>query len=219
MNIIIHACPERMWYVEEFLLPELRRQEAGAVTVWNDSEGRGNLKACMDAFAACSGDGDTWHLQDDVLPRRDFAERIRALEDFSGVVCGFVDEAAGPDFWKTGCRPMRDMWYSFPCVRIPDAMARGCAEWVRAGADRSCQANVLIGQNRGDDWFFLQYAAKTHPEGRVMNLAPCLVEHVDRLLGGSMACPDRDRTARAAYWDQPERVRVLEWKIRRRFRK
>ena len=57
MKVLIHACPKRMWYVEGFLLPELKRQGADEVEVWNDTEGKGNLRACMEAFAA-RGTGD-----------------------------------------------------------------------------------------------------------------------------------------------------------------
>ncbi len=39
MTVLIHACPKRMWYVEGFLLPELERQGADEVEVWNDTEG------------------------------------------------------------------------------------------------------------------------------------------------------------------------------------
>ena len=78
MKVLIHACPKRMWYVEGFLLPELKRQGADEVEVWNDTEGKGNLRACMEAFAARgTGDEGTWHIQDDVLLCRDFVERCR----------------------------------------------------------------------------------------------------------------------------------------------
>ena len=53
MKLLIHACPARLWYVEEFLAPELERQGAGHVEIWNDAEGKENLLACMESFAAC----------------------------------------------------------------------------------------------------------------------------------------------------------------------
>ena len=37
MQILIHACPARMWYVDGFLVPELRRQGAKHIEVWNDT--------------------------------------------------------------------------------------------------------------------------------------------------------------------------------------
>lgn len=61
MNILIHACPQRMWYVYEQLVPSLIAQGA-EVEIWNDKEGKGNLKACMESFAARKGDGATWHI-------------------------------------------------------------------------------------------------------------------------------------------------------------
>ena len=75
MKVLIHACPQRMWYVEEFLAPNLRSQGA-EVEIWNDVQGIGNLYACMESFKRRLGDGATWHIQDDVLPCRDFVKGI-----------------------------------------------------------------------------------------------------------------------------------------------
>ena len=90
MKILIHACPQRMWYVQEFLAPALQAQGADEIEIWNDAEGRGNLASCMASFAARTGDGGTWHIQDDVLPCRDFVERCRQNDE--GVVYGFCNE-------------------------------------------------------------------------------------------------------------------------------
>ena len=38
MNILIHACPQRMWYVNDFLVPMLREQGGEDIEIWNDSE-------------------------------------------------------------------------------------------------------------------------------------------------------------------------------------
>ena len=49
---MIHACPQRMWYVTEFLVPSMLEQgiPEADITIWNDTEKRGNLAACMAAF-------------------------------------------------------------------------------------------------------------------------------------------------------------------------
>ena len=39
MKILIHACPQRMWYVNEQLAPSLIAQGA-EVEIWNDKEGK-----------------------------------------------------------------------------------------------------------------------------------------------------------------------------------
>ena len=130
MKILIHACPQRMWYVEEFLVPELRSQGAEDIEIWCDRERRSNLRACMDSFAARKGDGGTWHLQDDVLPCSDFVRRCEELDE--GVAYGFACRNFGDrlDAWGLVYAP--DAWHSFQCLRIPDAYARECAAWVRS---------------------------------------------------------------------------------------
>lgn len=212
MKIMVHATLERMWYVEGFLVPELRRQGAENVRVWYDTQRRGNLGACCESFAACEGEGDTWHLQDDVLPAADFVRLCRGAEAVPGVVCGFVNENSGPDANLTGAQRGADLWYSFPCIRIPDTRARAFAAWILAGGDGGDEAKRWIREKRGDDWFFRRYMEMYHADEAVYHCKPCLVEHVDFLLGGSLCSLWRGYWARAAYWDDEERVEYLkEW--------
>ena len=218
MEVLIHACPERMWYVEGYLIPELERQGADRIRVWNDAEKRGNLYACMEAFAAMEGDGATWHLQDDVLPCRDFVKRCRQHD--AGVVFGFCCEyfLDNPEI----CGPvyLEDAWHSFQCVRIPDPWARECAEWFFSGAWRSSpcpELPVLKATNRGDDTFFREFLIERHGMETGENLKPNLVEHVDLLIGGSLLHQYRDYLARAYYWEDREALeRLREWLRRRK---
>jgi len=283
MKVMIHACPDRLWYVEGFLLPELRRQGAEEIRVWYDGTGRGNLLSCMEAFASlgtgedasplrcsariatpacaegespgtgergrpgplvrddgdgeadrCGGTGDrdpssapsgrlppgegrrgedTWHLQDDILLCRDFVRRAEELEAIPGILCGFVSELGGPDCNLRGRVYIPDMWYSFPCIRIPDALARGCAKWFLSGAwkqEADPAAFAMEAAGRGDDWFFREYMELRHGGETVLNLVPCLVEHVDWLLGGSVVSRWRGHPTRAVYWEDEERVEELK---------
>ena len=243
MKVMIHACPERLWYVDRFLLPELREQGAEEVRVWYDGTGRGNLLSCMEAFASL-GTGedaspggaeedrglpqsppatapserepDTWHLQDDVLLCRDFVRRAEELEEIPGILCGFVSELGGPDCNLRGRVYVPDMWYSFPCIRIPDALARGCAEWFLSGAWRreaDPAAFAMEAAGRGDDWFFREYMELRHGGETALNLVPCLAEHVDWLLGGSIVSRWRGHPTRAVYWEDEERVEELKRKL------
>ncbi len=111
MNILIHACPQRMWYVNDFLIPELARQGVDRMEVWDDTEKKGNLRACMESFAAREGDGGTWHIQDDVLPCRDFIKRCREHDE--GVVNGFCCRQFTDDPSVSGRVYVADAWHSF----------------------------------------------------------------------------------------------------------
>ena len=189
MKVMIHACPQRMWYVEGFLVPELERQGADEVEIWNDTEGKGNLRACMEAFAACgrrrslglrpSGGGDlstgcagppplsgeakgggTWHIQDDVLLCRDFVERCREHDE--GVVYGFCCEQFTDDPAKVGRVPVKDAWHSFQCVRIPDAWARECAAWLEGPGRTSGLYPIWIRSGKMDDDVFRTFLRNQH---------------------------------------------------------
>jgi hypothetical protein len=218
VKILIHAVPERMWYVEEFLVPALRAQGAENIEIWNDTGHKGNLTACMECFAARKSDGGTWHLQDDVLPARNFVQWAEALDE--GVVFGFCCRNFGDRLDACGTVYGCDAWNSFQCVRIPDAYARECAAWVRSMKWRtespSPELPVMWKLNKGDDTFFHEFMACWHPYDVVENVRPNLVEHVDWLLGGSTLHHFRDYLARAEYWEDEELVEALHAQIRAR---
>lgn len=217
MEVLIHACPDRMWYVDGFLVPSLRAQGIEP-KIWNDEARRGCLISCMEAFRACAGDGGTWHIQDDVLLAHDFAER--AAEHDDGVVYGFCCEYFLDDPDLTGEVYMPDAWHSFQCVRIPNAWARECAEWFFGRAWEAESVNVelpaLEAVNQGDDTFFREFLQCRHGTGTVTNLKPNLAEHVDLLLGGSVLHPWRAYRPTAHYWNDKHLTAQLRAALKER---
>lgn len=217
MKILIHAVPERMWYVNEFLIQALQAQGAEEIEIWNDTEHRGNLDACLDAFASREGDGGTWHLQDDVLPRRDFVTRCRDLDD--GIVFGFCCRNFGDRLDAFGQVYAPDAWNSFQCVRIPDAYARECADWVRSmrwqKESPAPELPILWQLGKGDDTFFHEFLQCCYPSEIVENVKPNLVEHIDWIIGGS-TIQWRDYIARAEYWDDEDLIDALRARIKAR---
>ena len=218
MKFLIHAAPQRMWYVNDFLIPELRAQGAKLIEVWNDEKKAGNLQACMESFRQIKGHAGTWHLQDDVLPCRDFIKRCYELEG-DGVVYGFTCNMFGDDIRQTGRVYAPDVWHSFQCVRIPDEYARECAAWYFSGdwrqdADPDLFALEDLGQ--GDDSFFRAFLQTRHGRERFTNAAPNLVEHVDWLIGGSILSPWRGLLARSALWNDQGELDALKREIKRR---
>jgi hypothetical protein len=216
VQLLIHASPERLWYVEGFLIPELLRQglREDEVEVWLDGrhgERRGNLLSCMDSFAARKGEGaeGTWHIQDDVLPCRDFVQRCQAHDD--GVVYGFCCEQFRDDPAQTGFVYPADMWHSFQGLRIPDELARECAAWFfeYASLEPMYYENTKTGKM--DDSFFHEFMETKHAADRVYNMRPCLVEHVDRLIGGSLLNEWREYWARATWFDESRVDELREW--------
>ena len=205
---MVHACPKRMWYVEGFLVPELERQGADEIEIFNDTEGLGNLRACMKAFASCAGNGGTWHIQDDVLLCRDFVERCREHDD--GVVYGFCNEAFTDDPLQTGRVSVEDAWHSFQCIRIPDAYARECAAWLDGPGKTSGLYPIWIKSGKMDDDVFRTFLIDQHGRETVENLKPNLVEHVDWIVGGSVLHPWRGYIARAYWWDDEDLVKELK---------
>ena len=212
MRVLIHACPKRMWYVNGWLVPELRRQGADSIEIWNDTEGAGNLAACMASFKARSGDGGTWHIQDDVILARDFVERCREHDE--GVVYGFFCEYFTDDPKQAGRVSVEDAWHSFQCVRIPDAYARECEAWLHGEGQNHENYPLWIRSGKMDDSVFRTFLIEKHGRETVENLKPCLVDHVDFILGGSVLHPWRGHLARATFWEDEDMVRELKESVK-----
>lgn len=213
VRYMIHTFPKRLWYVENYLIPSMLKQgiEKPQIIVYNDSKGEGNLRACMHSFASVDPyDDGTWHLQDDVCICRNFKILTEAL-DF-GVVCGFSSnmyDGTG----KIGPVKREEMWFSFPCIRIPNDYALECSEWVLKYIIGNPVYHKYWENGQNDDWAFRAYMRSFHKDDLVLNLAPNLVDHVDYLLGGTSQKNSRKKWCRAQYWTDIDLVKELEESI------
>lgn len=220
MQYMIHAAPPRMWYVDGYLVPSMVEQGIPRedIEVWNDTDGRGNLFACLDSFAECGKrDGGTWHLQDDVLICRDFAKRTAELvgnEVINGFACRNFE-----NMMHKGRVPAAFMWYSFPCTYIPNPIAEDFVEWFyREARHRDCYREA-ISKKKSDDWFFKDYMREVNGHVHVINLVPALVDHVDYLIGGTLVNPQRTfKVNRAANFPDPDLVDALAAEMKNRKR-
>lgn len=216
---MIHAYQPRMWYVEEFLIPSMVAQGIPRedITVWNDTERKGNLAACMEAFASCTAEGGTWHLQDDVVISANFAEKTREYDH--GVVYGFCNRYFHDDPGIHGEVYAEDMWHSFQCVRIPNNYARECVEWVRSGeAAKWGEPAILLKLNKGDDTIFRHFLIDRHGRETVTNLAPNIVNHIDYMIGGSAINQWRGHLAMSDLWEDSSIISKLKQQLEERGR-
>ena len=166
----------------------------------------------MASFRARTGDGGTWHIQDDVLLCRDFVKRCREHDE--GVVYGFCCEQFTDDPQQVGRLSVEDAWHSFQCVRIPDAYARECAEWLDGEGREHDDYPLWIRSGKMDDSVFRNFLTNRHGRETVENLKPCLVEHVDWIVGGSVLHPWRGYLARATWFEDDALVRELKASVR-----
>ena len=206
---LIHAVPKRLWYVNEYLIPSMVAQgiDVDNISVYTDENRDGNLKACMYAFATVDDDlKGTWHLQDDVLICKDFRAITEAL-DF-GLVCGFSSALYdGPG--RIGAVKAQDMWFSFPCIRIPNQYALNCSDFVLNDIIGNPVYREFWKDGVNDDWAFRMYVNTYRKDAMAINLAPNLVEHVDYLIGGTANGKERESQCRAQYWKDEDLVEQL----------
>ena len=218
MRYMIHSAPKRQWYVEDFLVPSLTEQgiDECDILVRCDTDRKGCLVSCMEAFQYCGEhptDG-TWHLQDDIVICRDFAKKTAEFND--GVVCGNVMKEWGPDYTKTGVQPVKELWYSFQCIRIPDELAGECAKWFFEDASKRTQAQYRnrVLRKKHDDDFFQFFLFEKYPNITIRNLKPNIVDHIDYMIGGSLVNAERNKPVnRVAYWQDESVIRELEDKL------
>ena len=209
---LIRAYPKRMWFVNDHIIPSMLAQGISAddISVYNDDKGEGNLRSFLNAcLTVADDDGGTWFIQDDVCICRDF-KRLTELYD-NGIVCGFSSERYDGK-GRVGAVHVQDMWFSFPCIRIPNKIARECSVWV----DKYIIGNHVYRQfwesGRNDDWAFRTFVFQRYPAELALNIAPNLVDHVDYLLGGGSG-GKRPAEVRAQYWYDHDLVQALEKKI------
>lgn len=200
----MHTCQQRLWYVDGFLLPSLKAQ--GIAPEMCIDTGAGCLQTTMDCFKTC---GDAWHIQDDVVICEDFAARTKDKPEV--ITCGFVYAGFGPDVGMMGRVNIRDAWYSFPCIYIPGEYAAGCADWFETYARRHPRWEGFARLKINDDGIFRDYMLENHPEAEADNLNPCLVDHIDYLIGGSIVGNEKT-PRRATYWyDDTPNKKLNEW--------
>lgn len=208
---LIHTYPKRLWYVKDYLIPSMVEQgiKLADINIYNDGKGEGNLRACLNAFASVKNDDKgTWHLQDDVLISRDFKERTEWYDH--GLVCGFSSLFYDGDIEeKKGAVSRDNMWFSFPCIRIPNKWARECAEWVSKYIIGNPVYERFWKNGTNDDWAFRQYLSTFHKDCVALNIMPCLVNHVDYLIGGGSG-GKREHPVTAQYWKDNDLVKELE---------
>lgn len=202
MKILIHACNKRLWYVHKYLVPSLHAQGITDVKIFLDKDNLGCLQACMKAFSETTGNGHTWHLQDDVVIADNFKALAESYDWFDGIVCGIrtrYDEGRPDGDGKTPMVDKGHMWSSFPCIRIPDVLARACAfSFYHCDGYEKWKA-----KNRGDDMVFRKFLRRSVPDAPYINAIPNLVDHVDYLLGWSTseAKAKNELPSRALHFD------------------
>ena len=214
---VIHACLDREWYVNDYLVPSMVEQgiPPDAIEVWMDRNRDGCLFSCMKCFAAYGKrGGGRWHLQDDVCISSDFKAKTEQYDD--GVVAGFFKAS-----WQTltpmaGRVPAVYLWNSFQCLRIPDDIAGGCADWFFNDAIYQDIYKQAVETNKMDDTLFHDWYTNAHADVYVTNLSPSIVEHVDHLIGGSVINRWRVESARGDLWDDDDAYEELRAKLARR---
>lgn len=213
---LIHYCTERLWYVRDYLIPSLKEQgiTSNEISVTGDYNRAGNLEATMHSFIELPNTGSTWHIQDDIVISKSFRCITQSVEkDMPDcIACGFSSEYDGSS--AIGKTDVRGMWYSFPCILIPNKVAKECGEYYFENKYEDKYVRLWAKNKKGDDSVFRHFLRGFYPKTSVYNIVPNIVEHVDDLLGGSLANPQRTAVVKSKYWIEESIVEDLKNKLR-----
>lgn len=216
-DYLIHACPQRLWYVENFLIPSMLKQgiKKENIEVYTDLENRGNLEAFVHSLSMIKQTDENsgrWHLQDDVVISKQFRRWTEEYDD--GLVCGFCN--CYSEKFPLGIVKPKDMWFSFQCMRITDSIAKEFAAWFYKEQEQNREYAGWAKQFY-DDYVFHVYMEQHYPLANVLNLTPNVVDHVDYLINGSIINKQRgDLNVRSIYWYDNDSINELEAQLERR---
>ena len=222
---MIHCCPERLWYVKDFLLPSMLEQgiDGSHIFIYNDKNKIGNLRAWVDScnrLAKLSDDkniGHVWHLQDDVVISKNFK---KVTEEYSiqplAIICGFT--CCYDDKPLVGIYELAEqkLWYSFPCIRLSTELTTKFAEWANVNLWQSKHFASAVRRNNCDDLIFKEWLYDNYEELHELNLSPNLVNHIDKWIGGSQCNKQRsdDQDTMSAFWIDNGELETLEKKLK-----
>ena len=214
---------KRIWYVQSYLVPSMIEQgiPKDHIRVYLDKNRIGNLRAFIDSCNRLNYWCDTydingvWHLQDDVIICKNFAEKTELLDD-AGLVCGFTCDYEEKPQPGTFLLSEEKMWFSFPCIRIPTSILKEFTNWANLNLWQSNYFRESVRRNNADDlvfreWLYDNYGNTTH-----LNVAPNLVNHIDDLLDGSVVSPHRTANTRSLFWEDDDLVGHLKCELDKR---
>lgn len=207
-KIVIHTYPKRKWYVDNFLVPALQSQGLEDITIYNDKYCIGNLMAFVLSLKDC---GSAYHLQDDVIICQDFADQIRNHTKY--ITCGFCIDSFEKHPESVGITNINNIWWSFPCIYIPGNIAEEFYNWFMDQKEKSADFQKMINSGKMDDYIFKTWLIEKYPDMLIEQLKPNLVDHIDYLLGGSIANSHRKEETRSKSFPDKELVKKLEGDI------
>lgn len=216
IKYMIHTYPKREWYVTKYLVPSLLKQGISKedIIVVSDREKLGNLNSFIESLKIIKY--DTWHLQDDIIIANDFKKRTEVLSYLSTIVCGFIHYE-----WNTGSTLMTEftipkfMFMSFQCIFIPKKYSDEFIIWINDKKTKE-KYKKLIETKKNDDLLFYKFINECYPKLDIYNCNPCLVDHIDYLIGGSSINyrAYEGQKVRALWWNDEKLVKELERRLK-----
>lgn len=215
MKYMIHTFPKRLWYVKKYLIPSMVKQgiKQKDIYIYNDENKFGNLFAFLDSLKYIienlTKEKGLWHLQDDVIISRDFKNITEEIAK-DKIINGFVNKNYA-NVEKSGEVNVKEYWYSFPCIYIPNRYIDDFLNWLEKVKDHAPFRKKYI-TGRFDDWFFYKFLEMEYPLDKMINLKPNLVDHIDYLLGFTSGKRSK-KPVRAEYFNDLDLVKNLERSI------
>lgn len=213
---VIHTSPKRIDFVNKYMIPCFKRYGIKDIYVWNDEKMIGQLDAWTDCarwiVEEKSDFCGTWHLEDDVIPCKEFKRLSESLPAMAEIIQGFITENKDFDFNGTlGVSTVKDLSYGTQCIYIPNSFLKGFIQFV----DEYVKTyNYRAGQYRRGtlyaDAVLRAYLRRYHKDATICNPDSCMVEHIDYLIGGRSVKKQKLYTTKARKFDNYYEVERLK---------
>ena len=223
MKYMIHTHIKRLWYVEDFLIPSMVKQNINEedITVVLDDKNKGNLQSFLFSLKAILKDEELkkedgiWHLQDDVIISKDFKKKCEYYGKKNTIINGFVSNTYNSlKLENTGKQPLKKSWLSFPCIYIPNKFIEGFLSWIDVvRKDERNDYKKRYESNRHDDFFMFMFLEEVHGNIDVYNLKPNIVDHIDYLIGNSINKPRKEKVTGYYFMDK-DLIKKLEKELK-----
>ena len=208
MNYLIRATSKRQWYVDDFLIPEMKKQGISEreIKVFNDNTGNLNsfINMCYFIVENYNWDDFVWVLQDDVMISDNFhyiTDRY-CFQEANGF-CSSVNSIK-----DVGYVLPEKSWLSFQCKNFRVDKIRYFIDWFEVNSQYNELVKSLVNTGIHDDliyhYFELEIVSGVH------NLSPNIVEHVDYLIGGSIINKTREFYIKSQNFEDKEKIKNLK---------
>ena len=154
MNYLIRATNKRLWYVNEFLIPEMLKQGISEKEIRVFEDNSGNLSSFINMCKFIAENyrwyDFVWVLQDDVMISDDFYKKTFEFRNIEvNGFCSGVDNIENSGFLQPD-----KSWLSFQCKNLRADKLEYFLDWYKVSIQYNSKIKSLANTGKHDDLIY-----------------------------------------------------------------